>query len=254
MEPVFRKNFTVEDIHTDSSLRLKPSALLYFVQEAAGGHCLQLQLSWEDLARKGLFWAVIRNRTQITRLPMSGETITVETWPMPTTRVAYPRSVIAYDSQGRELFRSISLWVLMDIQDRAMILPGKSGVEVNGLIRGSELKAPASLMPKPFADEVHRQVTYSCLDRNGHMNNTFYMDWVADLLDYAFHQAHEPREFTICYLSEALEGQDIQLQWQLDESGLLQVNGYRESTDVPGEKHRVFSCQMAFEEKNTPVE
>ena len=88
MEPIFRKQFTIEDIHTDSSLRLKPSALLYFVQEAAGGHCLELQLSWEDLAKRGLFWAVIRNRTQITRLPLSGETITVDSWPMPTTRVA----------------------------------------------------------------------------------------------------------------------------------------------------------------------
>ena len=250
MEPIFRKQFTIEDIHTDSSLRLKPSALLYFVQEAAGGHCLELQLSWEDLAKRNLFWAVIRNRTQITRLPLSGETITVETWPMPTTRVAYPRSVIAYDGEGKELFRSISLWVLMDMNDRAMILPGKSGVEVNGLIRGSELKAPASLMPKPLTKETSRTVTYSCLDRNGHMNNTFYLDWVADLLDRPFHHAHEPREFTICYLSEALENQSIQLQWELGEEGLLQVNGYRESTDVPGEKHRVFSCQVLFETQN----
>ena len=251
MEPIFRKQFTVEDIHADSSLRLKPSALLYFVQEAAGGHCLQLHLSWEDLAKRGLFWAVIRNRTQITRLPLSGETITVETWPMPTTRVAYPRSVIAYDALGQELFRSVSLWVLMDINDRAMILPGKSGVEVNGLIRGNELKAPGSLVPKPLANTAQRHVYYSNLDRNGHMNNTFYMDWVADLLDRSYHHSHTPREFTLCYLSEALEGQDIRLQWQLDGSGLLQVNGYREDTSVPGENHRVFSAQVMFEEDNS---
>ena len=250
MEPIYQLSFDITDLHADRFGRLKSSSILYFVQEAAGGHCLELQLSWEDLAKRNLFWAVIRNRTQITRLPVSGETITVETWPMPTTRVAYPRSVIAYDGEGKELFRSISLWVLMDINDRAMILPGKSGVEVNGLIRGSELKAPASLMPKPLTKETIRTVTYSCLDRNGHMNNTFYLDWVADLLDRPFHHSHEPREFTICYLSEALENQSIQLQWELGEEGLLQVNGYRESTDVPGEKHRVFSCQVLYETQN----
>lgn len=61
---------------------------------------------------------------QITRLPKSGETIRVETWAMPTTRVAYPRSVVAYDEKGQELFRSITLWVLMNMDTRAMIQPG----------------------------------------------------------------------------------------------------------------------------------
>lgn len=254
MNPIFRKQFTIEDIHTDSSRRLKCSTLLYFVQEAAGGHCQALQLSWEDLAKRNLFWAVTRNRTQITRLPKSGETITVETWPMPTTRVAYPRSVIAYDEQGRELFRSISLWVLMDTNSRAMVLPGKSGVDVQGLIRGDELKAPGSLIPKPLARECKRHVYYSNLDRNGHMNNTFYMDWVTDLLDSSFHHSHEPREFTLCYLSEARENQEVSVQWELGEDGLLQVNGYREEASVPGENHRVFSAQVVFEEETGSCE
>lgn len=250
MDPIFRKQYTIEDIHTDSSMRLKCSTLLYFVQEVAGGACNALQLSWEDLAQRNLFWAVTRNRTQITRLPRAGETITVETWPMPTTRVAYPRSVIAYDGQGKEIFRSISLWVLMDMGSRAMILPGKSGVDVQGLIRGNELKAPGSLIPKPLANRAQRHVYFSNLDRNAHMNNTFYMDWVTDLLDHSFHLNHEPREFTICYLSEALENQDVELQWELGEDGLLQVNGYREGYSTPGESHRVFSAQVIYEQEN----
>ncbi len=250
MEPIFRKEFVIEDIHTDRDCRLKPSTVLYFVQEAAGGHCNTLQLSWEDMAKKNLFWAVIRNRTQITRLPLSGERITIETWPMPTTRVAYPRSVIAYDEKGNECFRSISLWVLMDRSNRAMVLPGKSGVEVNGLIRGNELKAPGSLVPKPLGNFSCRHVHYSLLDRNGHMNNTRYLDWVCDLLPGGFHAGHCPKEITLCYLSEALEGQDIQLNWEMSDEGILQVNAYRESTDVPQENHRVFSAQVLFEKEN----
>ena len=62
---------------------------------------------------------------------------------MPTTRTAYPRSTIAYDADGKECFRAISLWVLMDTQNRSMVLPGKSGVDVAGLLRGCELAVPA---------------------------------------------------------------------------------------------------------------
>ena len=251
MEPLYIQNFEITDIAVDRYGRMKPSMILFIAQEIAGRHCLELSVDYDTLAARRMFWAVTRHKVQITRLPQRGETIRVETWPMPTTRVAYPRSVVAYDEQNQEVFRCISLWVLMDINDRAMILPGKSGVEVNGLIRGNELKAPGSLVPKPLANTAQRHVYYSNLDRNGHMNNTFYMDWVADLLDRSYHHSHTPREFTLCYLSEALEGQDIRLQWQLDGSGLLQVNGYREDTSVPGENHRVFSAQVMFEEDNS---
>lgn len=247
MEPIYRQSFTVNDLTVDCCGRLKLSALLYYAQEIAGQHSDLLGTDYDTLSRQRLFWAVTRHRVQITRLPLRGETITVETWPMPTTRVAYPRSVVAFDSQGNELFRSISLWVLMDLDNRTMVLPGKSGVTVEGTLTGSELSAPHALIPKPFLNRTCRTVTYSCLDRNNHMNNTRYLDWVDDLLMSDFHKVHTAREFVVCYLSEALEGQDITLDWELSQDGCLQVDAHRERTDVPTKKDRVFSAQVLFE-------
>lgn len=246
MEPIFRQKYEISAIHVDCFGRVKPSVLLFFAQEAAGGHCEILRLDWETLAKRNLFWAVIRNRMQITRLPVLGETITVETWPMPTTRVAYPRALVACDAQGNELFRSVSLWVLMDLESRAMVLPGKSGVDVGGTLTGSELSVPHSLAPKELKNTATRTVSYTCLDRNGHMNNTRYLDWVSDLLDSAFHKDHTPKELVICYASEALENQVLTLEWDLSEDGILQVDAHRENTLVPDKKHRVFSAQVLF--------
>ena len=78
------------------------------------------------------------------------------------------------------------------------------------------------------------------------MNNTRYLDWVADLLPSAFHREHTPRELLICYASEALEAQVLNLDWELTEDGILQVDAHRESTDVSDKKHRVFSAQVLF--------
>ena len=108
---IYSQKFTLTDMDVDCFGKLKLSTLLFFAQEVAGKHCIQLGADYETLSKKNLFWAVTRHRVQITRLPVRGETITVETWPMPTTRVAYPRSMVAYDAEGKELFRSISLWV-----------------------------------------------------------------------------------------------------------------------------------------------
>lgn len=243
MEPIYRQNYTISHIHVDRFGLAKPSVLLYFVQEAAGEHCSLLAVDRENLAHKHLFWAVTRNKVQVTRLPRLGETITVETWPMPTTRVAYPRSVVAYDKDGNELFRSISLWVLMDDRTRAMILPGKSGVTVDGTLTGTELSVPHAIAARPMENTAKRQVGYTLLDQNGHMNNTRYMDWLDDLLPSAFHEHHRVQEFTLCYMNEAREGDEITLRYELSDGPTLTVDAQRQNG---AETDRIFSAQILF--------
>lgn len=247
MEPVYQQKFTLDDLAVDCFGRLKASMLLYYMQEVAGGHFHLLEDQTDPIADKHLFWAVTRHRVKVNRLPRLGETVTVETWPMPTTRVAYPRAMAMYDGEGNVLAQSVSLWVLMDMESRTMVLPGKSGVLVNGTQRGTELEAPKSLMLKELPHVSSRNVTYSLLDINGHMNNTRYLDWVNDLLPGAFHAGHSPVEFTICYLSEAREGQQVQLHWGVSQEGILQVDAHRETTDVHGKPTRVFTAQVLFE-------
>ena len=246
MEPIFSQDFLIDDHCVDRYGRLKPSMILFYAQEVAGQHCNLLAVDYDTLAKRRLFWAVIRHRVQITRLPMRGEKLRVETWPMPTTRVAFPRSVVAYDEGGNECFRSISLWVLMDTDSRNMILPGKSGITVAGTLRGTELAPPNSLAPKLLHNEKTRTVCFTDLDRNGHMNNTRYMEWIDDLLPSAFHEGHPVREFTACYLSEAREGQALTLSWELSKEGILYVDAHRPRTDVSDKTERIFSAQMLF--------
>jgi len=247
MEPLYTRKFYINNAATDRFGRAKASYLLDILQEVAGDHSALLGTDRQALTDRNLFWAVIRHRVQITRLPGPGETLRVETWPMPTTRTAYPRSTIAYDEKGREVFRAISLWVLMDRDTRAMVLPGRSGVEVNGLLRGCELTAPGSMVPREFGENTCRQVHFSDLDINGHMNNCRYLDWVTDLLPSGFHQVHSLGEFTICYLSEIREGEELLLSWEVKEGRELTVEAHRQTPGTGDGKTRVFSARMQYE-------
>jgi len=244
MEPIYQQDFEITDLYVDCYGRLMPSKLLYLMQEVAGEHFARLSMDYEVLAEKGMFWAVTRHKVQITRLPLRGETIHLETWPMPTTRVAYPRSMVAYDAQGNEVFRSISLWVLMDRNTRNMILPGKSGISVPGTLRGLELASPMGLPSKLLASHRDRTVCFTDLDRNGHMNNTKYLDWIFDLLPSPFHAQHTVKEFTVCYFSEAREGQELKLCWDFPEEGTLQVDAYRAGE---AKDERIFAARLLFD-------
>ena len=244
MEPIYTQKFNVHDSMADRFGRMKPSAILTVMQEASGHHSDLLNVDHDTLNSQDLFWAISRNRIQITRLPELGETIRVETWHMPTTRVAYPRSVVAYDEEGQECFRSVSLWVLMDRNTRNMITPGKSGIVVAGTVRGTELAVPSSLCPVKSRNLGNRTVCFTDLDWNGHMNNARCMDWISDLLPSIFHKEHPIKEFTVCYLSEATEGEPLELHWDFQQENLAQVDAYRHNAE--GQHSRVFSVKILF--------
>ena len=244
MEPIYSEEFKITDLYIDCFGRLLPSKILYMMQEVAGNHFAQLSMDYDSLAQRGLFWAITRNKVQITRLPMRGETIRLETWPMPTTRVAYPRSIVAYDEAGNEVFRAITLWVLMDLGNRSMVLPGKSGIDVTGTLRGNELATPMGLPAKALVNHRKRYVNFTDLDRNAHMNNTRYLDWIYDLLGAEFHREHILREFTLCYLNEAREGQQLELTWDFPEAGCLMMDAHRHQDD---KSDRIFAAKLLFD-------
>lgn len=241
MESIYRRNFTLSTNDCDRFGRIKPSAVLGVMQDAASAHCQQLHLTREDLAAMGLFWAISRQHVAITRLPRHGDTVTVETWPGKTSRVAFPRSCICRDAEGNELFRSMSLWVLMDTKTRALVVPGKSGIELPGHTRDGELPMPGALAPMHLQAQCQRPVVFSELDGNGHMNNTHCADWMMDLLPSSFHQDHPVRDFTVSYLMEAREGDILDLSYQLSPEGVFHLDAANSDGG-----HRVFSLEARF--------
>ena len=244
MEMIYREEMLVPNVATDCFGRMKLSWLLGCVQDVAGEHCARLGVNQLEYSGHRLFWAVTRHRVEITRLPKARERITLETWPCPTTRVAYPRACVAFDEAGNELFRTISLWVLMDAADRSMVLPGKSGITVDGITRDMEPASPPSIPPVVSEMSAVRTVGYTELDVNGHMNNTQYLNWVDDLLPGTHHRDHSAREFTICYLSEALEGQVLELNWTLEEG--LRVDAQCREDEDGGKTRRIFAAKVGY--------
>lgn len=101
MEPVYTQNYEIKDNMVDCFGNLRPGQILFIAQDMGTRHCQELSLSYDVLASHRLFWAVTRHRVQITRLPKSGETIRVETWAMPTTRVATPEALWPMTKRAR---------------------------------------------------------------------------------------------------------------------------------------------------------
>lgn len=238
----FEIEMTVSPEQADSRGNARLSALLYLCQEAAGGHCKELGLDWDSLQKKNLFWALIRTRLEILRLPRAGEPVKMMTWPMPTTRSAFPRAAEGYDQDGNLLFRAVSLWVLMDTKKRTMVLPGKSGVALDGLTLGRELPIPGSIGPEETPITRLYRVGDGDIDRNGHVNNTRYPEWLHVFSDLVLPPV---KGLTACYLSEALPGQELTL-CRSEMTGSLDFQVLRPRENDTEKPERIFACRLEF--------
>ena len=57
MEPIYTQNFTIEDVHVDRFGKLKPSMILYIAQEMSGRHSELMNVGFDTLYSRNLFWA-----------------------------------------------------------------------------------------------------------------------------------------------------------------------------------------------------
>lgn len=240
---IFTKTTPVTAVMADRWGRLRPSALLEVIQQTATDHANALGMGRDLLGPRGLFWAIVRQSMEICRLPCMGETLLTETWPAPPSRTAFPRHMIGKTPEGEILFRSVALWVFMDVNKHSMVLPSASDVSVPGIRREYELPLPTGIASRACQHQEVRRVRYSELDCNGHLTNTRYLNWMEDLLPAAYHRDHSLRKLHICYLSEALEDQEVRLDWSL-EGSLLSLEGHR---DQAGTAHRVFALRAEYQ-------
>lgn len=197
--------------------RIRPNALMQYLQEAAARHAEQLGFGFADLSRQDCYWVLVNLRLEIETTPGWGDILVVKTWPSGSNRLLATREFIAESSDGRELMRASSEWMILD----------KHRVRPRNLSR-LDLKLPQT-GPKALSVELRRlqpahgytpadslRVPFSALDFNGHVNNTEYVRWVADALYRHLGRLPDIRSLQVTYLAEVYEGDQAEILVQAD--------------------------------------
>lgn len=238
MLKTYAQEFLITSYQADVSARIKPSAILEIMQEMAGAHAERLNVGRSRLLPMNLAWVLTRVEVQMDRYPVSGETITVETFPMPNRRVFFPRYFIFRDGQGKQIGCASSMWVVLDITTRRMA----NAAEIAPLLPdNSDLTAPMG-MPATVEEivgeeqEELRVPVYTDLDVNGHVNNTRYVDWCCNALGIEAMRDNVLRRFAVNYNQEILPGQTVRtvLRRQGDAFSFSGFEGDKRHFDVGG--------------------
>lgn len=211
MLKTYTQQFRIASYQTDLTARIKPSAILEIMQEMAGAHAELLNVGRSRLAPMNLAWVLTRVEVRMERYPISGEMITVETFPMPNRRVFFPRYFIFRDEKGVTIGCAGSMWVVLDVTTRKMA----AGAEIAASMPdNSDLTAPMG-MPATVEEvsgeavESLRIPVYTDLDVNGHVNNTRYLDWCCNELGIDAMRGHAMTQFAVNFNQEILPGQEV---------------------------------------------
>lgn len=209
---VYRKIYKVSNKDVSMHRTMKPSILLQLMQEAAFSHNEELGAGCAKTLDSGMLWMVTHHYVQITRMPVYGEELVLESWPGNYRHVMLPRYSRITESGGNTLVNASSVWVLADSTTRSIVSPTQSGISIPGEVTGNEAQIAWRIEEKETNCSLFFTVPYSYVDINGHMNNTRYFDLAEDCIPQA-REGKKLLEMRCEYHRELLPGQTIRVDW-----------------------------------------
>ena len=216
------KTYPVSMSEQDFMYFIKPAALLNLLQDVASKNLENSTFSNVALNNKGLGWFLVRYRIEFDRYPQGIEEINVRTENRGMYKLGAYRDFEAYTTGGERLLRATTSWMMVDIENKSLINIEQSFPEIKKFEKRENDLVLRKLKSFEDADsEKVFHVRYDDLDMNGHVNNTVYITWAMEAVDYDFRKSHCIKDIDIYYKHEAVYGEDILSSIKIDRLNLI---------------------------------
>ncbi len=203
--------FRITSYDVDCDMNLAVNTLFCYLQETALLQVNQIDIGWDYLGQFNFFWALSKMYIRIERMPKWDERITVRTWARRHDTFTQPREFEIIDSNKIVIIRATSSWIILDgatgkfqkldqFEDRLPYLDDKVAIEGSApKIRKTDFDISTCGFSK---------VLHSDLDRNHHVNNTKYLQWLFDSKEFEGRNTEKLSEITVNYVSQARLGDE----------------------------------------------
>lgn len=236
----YEESFTFSASEADIHRRIKLSAALRHMQDAASRHLDALGYTYDVLSKAGQVFLLSRAEVVFSRSPLPDQRVLAQTRPHPPKGVFFLRETnLALD--GEVAVWGKSAWILADFKTHQVLRPAALGwdypfdpVEFDGSIARYRMRDPENL-----SDLGQRTIRFSDLDANQHMNNAKYGDMVADFIPAQWMLAHPMRRAVLLYEHEAKLGDVLFIRGCQREPDCWYLAGYRDEA-------RCFAAEIYF--------
>ena len=195
----------IRSVQVDRTRKIRTSELFRLLQEASIAHTEALGCTRRETLDRGVLWVIARQSLQIEALPEYDDEVVIRSWPGEMMHVFFPRFYEVL-RDGQCIVRGEAIWMMIDADSRAMVMPEDYGIALRGRPGSPELLIPAVTMPKGAepAYEQEAEPRFSQIDINGHMNNARYFDLIEDRMPAEQHE-RTPKRILANYSNELRE-------------------------------------------------
>ena len=230
--PLYTIERFLTDTDADFARRQKLSSMFCQFQDIAGLHAANLGASVQWLHEElNLAWILMRVRVEVDTYPRLAHGVTVETWAQPP-RALYERDYQIRDKEsGEVLVRAGSTWVIIDLATRD--IKRDKFLDYQGIEMKKERALGAGVARlKPIeCDELvfEKQMAFSDIDYNGHVNNAIYVEHIMDCFTMEEHKAREIKAIEMHYINEISAGDVLQIKRKTLDDGRIYLDGVRKT-------------------------
>lgn len=246
MKPYIHKNrFTVKYCEADFKDELKPSALLAYFEEAACSSADELGFGYAYVKPRGFAFMVSNICCEFLKPVALGATVTVNTWPLPPSRVVFGREYFLEDAQGERLVNASSRWCLIDMRTGKLLPSSAIDNQDYTTYNTDKVLADESWRIPPFALEEGElkfsiRIANSEYDHNMHVNNTKYADYCFNCFSVQELSKRRLRRFSLSYIKQCKENELLRFYLKKAEAGYF-VQGVNEQDETVTRAHIVFA-------------
>ena len=218
-----KEKVLVTSIDVDNHLNLKVSSIFKFMQMVSTNHSEELHIGQKDTIDQGICWVLIRMKVEIYKYPKMNDEIIVATHPGEIDRFLFPRFYEIYDKKGNLLIAGSSIWVLVNMSTRRVVVKPFEGRTFKGETCKDDIPLPEKIELGELPKYEDRKVRYNDIDLNGHLNNVKYIEYIVDTRSKEFYDEYQIESVIVNYDKEVREGQTIALY--VDGKSDFQIKG-----------------------------
>lgn len=210
MDWKYSESFRIRGYEVDETGRAPVQACCAFMEEAAGRHAEALGFGVEVLQERGVTWVLARMQFEIYELPLSTDTVVVETWLVEVERLQFRRDFLLSDGNGREFIRAVTDWVIIDLDSRRLLkIPDFIAAHQPPDAPRALVKEKLRIEGQEHAPELKSFIVRKAdIDRNRHVNNVRFSDWMLESVPEEFAK-RSLCAMQIIYRAEALYGDTV---------------------------------------------
>lgn len=210
------RRYTVAPDEVDDQGFLTAEALQRYFEVIGYRHSEEHGCGWEDMREHLGFWVISRIKVEILRMPAKNEIFRIFSWPNPATASGTVRNYIVKDTDDEILVKGMALWTVVSMITDKPVRTDRFSLYPANLDYSKECVFPEGFDHLKSEFEitdpiVERKIEYQFIDKNGHVNNAFYIGRIFKAVCDNFNPLFRIRKYQINYLQPLFAEQRVRM-------------------------------------------